>query len=53
MRLRQKPNETLEDFITLALKCQFTDIELNERMLEMIIASTHYDSFRKDLLESR
>ena len=52
MRLRQKPAETLDDFVTrartLALKCQF--VELNERMLELIIASTPYDSFRKDLL---
>ena len=54
MRLRQKTDETLDDFVTrartLALKCQFTDVELNERMLELIIASTPYDSFRKDLL---
>ena len=28
----------------------FIDVELNERMLELIIASTPYDSFRKDLL---
>ena len=54
MRYRQKPDETLDDFVTrartLALKGQFNDQELNERMLELIIASTPYDSFRKDLL---
>ena len=42
MRYRQKSDETLDDFVT--------DEELNERMLELIIASTPYDSFRKDLL---
>ena len=54
MRLRQKTDETLDGFVTrartLALKCQFTDVELNERMLELIISNTPHDSFRKDLL---
>ena len=54
MRYRQHSDETLDDFVTrartLALICQFTDEESNERMLELIIASTPYDSFRKDLL---
>ena len=54
MRYRQKSDETLDDFVTrartCALKFQFTDQELNERMLELIIASTPYDSFRQDLL---
>ena len=52
--VKTKTDETLNDFVTrartLALKCQFTDVELNERMLELIIASTPYDSFRKDML---
>ena len=54
MRYKEKPDETLDDFVTrastLALKCEFSDAELNERMLELIIASTPYEGFRKDLL---
>jgi len=44
MQNRQKPNESIDDFVaiarTLALKCQFTDDELNERLVELIIGST-------------
>ena len=54
MKFRQNSNETLDDFITrartLALKCEFTEAELNERLIELIIASTPNDAFRKELL---
>ena len=53
VRYRQKPDETLDEFVicacTLTLNCEFLDVELNERMLELIIASTPYDGFRKEL----
>ena len=54
MRYRQNSGETIDEFITrsrnLANKCQFTDMELNERLIELVIASTPYESFCKDLL---
>lgn len=31
------------------MKCQFTDEELNERLIELIIASTPHDALRNDL----
>lgn len=53
MQYRQKPNESINDFVsrarTLALKCQFTDDELNERLVELIIASTSFDGLRNNL----
>ncbi|XP_062855044.1 uncharacterized protein LOC134318174 [Trichomycterus rosablanca] len=53
MQYRQKPGECIDDFVTrartLALKCQFTDEELNERLIELIIASTPHDALRNDL----
>lgn len=53
MQFRQKPDECIDDFVTrtrtLALKCQFTDEELNERLIELIIASTPHDALRNDL----
>ncbi|KAL0148840.1 hypothetical protein M9458_055849 [Cirrhinus mrigala] len=53
MQYRQKPNESIDDFVprarTLALKCQFTDDELNERLVELIIASTPFDALRNYL----
>ena len=54
MRYRQNSGETIDEFMTrsrnLAKKCQFTDMELNERLIELVIASTPYESFCKDLL---
>ena len=54
MQYRQTSSETLDDFVTrartLALKCEFSEQELNERMIELIIVSTPHDSFRKELL---
>ena len=54
MQYRRKTDETLDDFITcartLAHKCQFSEEELSERLIELIIASTPYEGFRKELL---
>ena len=54
MRYRQSSNENLDDFITrarkLAKKCQFSEDELNERLMELVIASTPHNGFCKDLL---
>ena len=54
MRYRQNSKETIDECMTrsrnLAKKCQFTDMELNERLIEIVIASTPYESFCKDLL---
>ena len=54
MRYRQTASENLDDFITrarkLAKKCQFSEDELNERLMELVIASTPHDGFCKDLL---
>ena len=54
MQYRQRADETLDDFVTrartLALKCDFSDDELAERMMELIIACTPHDAFRKELL---
>ena len=53
MQYRQKQDESIDDFVTrartLALKCQFTNGELNERLIELIIASTPHDALRNDL----
>lgn len=53
MQYRQKPDESIDDFVTrartLAQKCQFTDEELNERLIELIIASTPHDALRNYL----
>ena len=54
MHFCQKADEMLDDFMTRArtqaLKCDFTEEERDERLLELIIASTPYDNFRRDLL---
>lgn len=53
MQYRQKPDENIDDFVTrartLAQKCQFTDEELNEHLIELIIVSTPHDALRNDL----
>ena len=44
MSIRHSEHETLDDFCTrartTALKCQFEEKELEERIIELIIAST-------------
>ena len=53
MQYQQKFNETLDDFITRARtitqKCDFTDEDLIERRMELIIFSTPYDAFCNEL----
>ena len=45
MQFRQKNIETVFEFVTrcktLALKCEFSNAELQERILELLIASSH------------
>ena len=54
MKYRQTGDESIDDFVTrartLANKCQFAENELNERLMELIIASTPYDGLRRELL---
>ncbi len=54
MQYRQTEGETLDEFVvrarTQALRCEFTDEELQERTIELIIASTPMELFRRDLL---
>ena len=54
MQFRQKPNENVDHFLTrcktLALKCEFEEHELQERILELLIARTPFESFQHDLL---
>ena len=54
MLYRQRDRESLEDFVTRAhtqaLLCEFTDTEMQECVLELIIAGTKLDAFRRDLL---
>lgn len=48
-----KKDQSINDFVTkartLAQKCQFTDEELNECLIELIIASTSHDALTNDL----
>ena len=52
--LRQKPTEPTADFVSRlrekASKCEFEEAELNERLIEMLILSTPFEDFRKELL---
>ena len=54
MHYRQGADESTDSFITRARtqasRCDFTDGELQERLLELIIASTPHDGLRKELL---
>ena len=54
MECRQRTNESLDDFTlrarTLAQKCEFDETEMEERLLEIIIASTPIEDFQRDLL---
>ena len=54
MQYRQTQHESIDDFVTrartLANKCQFTENELSERLMRLIIASTPYDGLRRELL---
>ena len=54
MECRQREDETLDDFIlrvrTLAMMCEFDQTEMEERLIELIIASTPLEDFQRDLL---
>ena len=55
MKYRQQTNESLDAFVirarTLALKCDFKEEEMSERIfLGLIIASTPHVEFRRDLI---
>ena len=54
MNFRQRQDENLDCFINrcklLALKCEFEGNELNERLIELIIASTPIPDYQKELL---
>jgi len=53
-KFQQKPNETLDQFINRcqlqAKTCQFEATELNERLLELVIAGTPIPDLQKELL---
>ena len=55
MRYKQKAAETLDDFVsrcrTKAGECDFSDEELAERLIELVIASTPYEGLQRELLE--
>ena len=54
MSMRHSEHETLDDFCmrarTTALKCQFEEKELEERIIELIIASAPIEAFQRELL---
>ncbi|KAL5017321.1 hypothetical protein ScPMuIL_006910 [Solemya velum] len=55
LRLRQHKGETLDEFVnrcrTKAKDCDFTDEELDERVIELVIASTDIELFQRELLD--
>ncbi|KAK6175795.1 hypothetical protein SNE40_014185 [Patella caerulea] len=55
MHYRQKADECLDDFVNRcnlqALKCEFSPAELNERIIEQLIASTPILDFQKEFLQ--
>ena len=54
MQYRQKEGESLDEFITrtriLGQQCEFTEAELQERIIKLVIASTPMEPFRRELL---
>ena len=54
MDYRQRSEESVDDFVTRArtqaLKCEFEESELEERMIELMIASTPIEAFQRGLL---
>ncbi|XP_072170543.1 uncharacterized protein [Diadema setosum] len=53
----QQPKEKLDDFVNrcrqIAIQCAFSKEELDERLIEQIIASTPIPDFQKDLLTKK
>jgi len=56
MRFKIKSGESIDNFVTRvrthALKCDFKEDELQERIIELVIASTPHEEFRKELLST-
>ena len=54
MDYRQRREESVDDFVTRAgtqaLKCEFKESELEERIIEIMIASTTIETFQRKLL---
>ena len=53
-QIRQNADENITDFVSRlrekAIKCDFEEDELNQRLLESLIISTPFEDFRKELL---
>ena len=56
-RTMQRPDEKLDDFVNrcrqIAVRCEFSTKELDQRLLEQIIASTPIADFQKELLTKK
>ena len=54
MCLTINTGESIDHFVTRVrkhgIKCEFTAVELHGRIMELVIGSTPYDDFRKELL---
>ena len=54
MDYKQRSEESVDDFVTRArtqaLKCEFEESELEERIIELMIASTPIEAFQRELL---
>ena len=54
MDYRQRSEESVDDFVTRArtqaLKCEFEESELEERVIELMTASTPIEAFQRELL---
>ena len=54
MQYRQKEEESLDEFVTRARTqtqmCEFEDKEMQERIIELVIAGTRMEVFRRELL---
>ena len=54
MQYRQKEEESLDEFVmrarTQAQMCEFEDEEMQERIIELVIAETKMEVFRRELL---
>ena len=54
MQFRQQPDETLDEFVlrahAQAMLCDFATKEMEERIIELVIASTPLDEYRRELL---
>ena len=55
MRFRQKRGESIDEFVNRcnikAKDCDFTESENRDRIIELVIASTPFENFQRDLLD--